>query len=66
VRDAAALTKRLKLPAHSFAVDLGAKGTWYRTMLGEFATPQEALHVLDTLPEDVAHSAGGVYLIQGP
>jgi hypothetical protein len=65
-RHAAELSKRLKLPARPVAVDLGAKGTWYRTMVGEFATPQEAQRALESLPEDVAHGAGGVYRIQAP
>ncbi len=65
-RDAAALAKRLKLPARPVAVDLGAKGTWYRTMVGEFATAEDARRALNALPADLARDAGGVYRIQEP
>jgi hypothetical protein len=65
-RDAAALAKRLKLPARPVAIDLGAKGTWYRTMVGEFPTADDARRAFAALPEDLARTAGFVYRIQGP
>ncbi len=65
-RDAAALAKRLKLPAYAVRVELGAKGTWYRTMVGEFATAEDARRVLEALPQDLAREAGGLYRLQAP
>jgi hypothetical protein len=65
-RDAATLSKRLKLPARPVEVELGAKGTWYRTMLGEFATAEDARRAASALPEDLARAAGFVYRVQAP
>ena len=42
VADAARLASELGRPAHAVVVELGEKGTWYRVVVGEFATPGEA------------------------
>jgi len=44
-RYAAEVAKETGLPAREVAVDLGEKGTWYRTVVGEFRTAEEALGV---------------------
>jgi hypothetical protein len=41
--DARSLAGRLRCKTHVFAVDLGAKGTWYRVLAGELPTAEEAL-----------------------
>ena len=42
---AVAMAKETGLPARAAAVDLGERGTWYRTVVGEFRTAEEALGV---------------------
>jgi hypothetical protein len=37
------LAKETGLPARAVRVDLGTKGTWYRSVVGEFITFPEAL-----------------------
>ena len=39
------MAKETGLPARAAAVDLGERGTWYRTVVGEFRTAEEALGV---------------------
>jgi hypothetical protein len=41
-REAAQLAKQTGKPAHAFEVNLGEKGTWYRSAVGEFASADEA------------------------
>ena len=42
VSDAARLARELGRPAHAVVVELGDRGTWYRVVVGEFATLAEA------------------------
>jgi hypothetical protein len=65
-RDAADLEKRLKLPGRAVEINLGAKGTWYRAMIGEFPTAEDARRAVAALPADLAHDVGFVYRLQAP
>ncbi len=40
--DASRLARELGRPAHAVVVDLGERGTWYRVVVGEFATAADA------------------------
>jgi cell division protein FtsN len=56
---AAELTRQLGRPAYVAQVNLGAEGTWYRVVVGDFPTADAALAVRDQLAAqkvpDLAH-----------
>jgi len=47
-------------------VELGEKGTWYRVMVGEFPTAQEAKAVREELAAKGTRDMGWVYRVVGP
>ncbi len=65
-RDAARLAKVLGRPLHVVAVNLGAKpGLWFRVMLGEYGTREEALAERDALAVKGTPGIGLVYGVEG-
>ena len=60
-KHAAVLAKELGLPARAVQVDLGDKGIWYRAVVGEFATAEEALAFRNQLLEKGMPGVGLVY-----
>ena len=64
--DAARIHAQYSRPTYVLSVDLGAEGKWYRVMLGDFASADEALAFRAELAArhvtDVAH----VYRIVPP
>jgi cell division protein FtsN len=60
-RHAASLAKELGLPARAVQVDLGARGIWYRTVVGEFASAAEALTFRKDLLDRKTQGVGLVY-----
>ena len=60
-KHAALLAKQLGLPARAVQVDLGEKGLWYRAVVGEFATAEEALAYRTQLLEKGTPGVGLVY-----
>ncbi len=60
-KHAAVLAKELDLPARAVQVDLGDKGIWYRAVVGEFATAEEALAFRNQLLEKGTPGVGLVY-----
>lgn len=60
-KHAAVLAKELGLPARAVQVDLGDKGIWYRAVVGEFATAEEALAFRNQLLEKGTPGVGLVY-----
>ncbi|MEO6325269.1 MAG: fimbria/pilus outer membrane usher protein, partial [Thermoanaerobaculia bacterium] len=63
-REAATLSGRAGRRGFVVSVDLGARGTWYRAVLGGFETAQEALGYRATLLE-TSPEIGFVYQITG-
>lgn len=55
------LEKKTGLPARAVKVDLGAKGTWYRSVVGEFRTFSEALAARESLFRKKLSGVGLVY-----
>lgn len=49
--DAGRLGKELALPTRVLEVDLGAKGVWYRVVVGAFGSSAEALALRERLKE---------------
>jgi cell division protein FtsN len=64
-KHAAVLAKELGLPVRAVQVDLGDKGTWYRSVAGEFQTAEEALALRATLLEKGTQGVGLVYRMTG-
>jgi hypothetical protein len=64
-KDAARLGKSLERPGRAIAVDLGEKGVWYRVMIGEFGTVEEALAYRAELEQKSTPNMGFVYRIVG-
>ena len=52
-------------PAYAAEVDLGEKGTWFRVMVGEFETLEEASSFRQTLAEKGTPGMGFVYRVTG-
>lgn len=64
-KDAQRLARLHSRPAFALAVDLGAKGTYYRSVLGGFATGDEALAYRNQLSAAETSSVGFVYRVSG-
>ena len=62
-KDAQRLARVHSRPAFALAVDLGAKGTYYRSVLGGFATGEEALAYRNELSAGGTPSVGFVYRV---
>lgn len=62
-RDAARLGKVLGRPLRVMAVSLGSRGTWYRVILGEFATRDEAERSRQELTSKGIPGVGLVYRV---
>lgn len=60
VDDADLITKRLGRPSHVVRVELGASGVWYRVLVGEFASSQEAEDFRRQLAADRNYDVGPV------
>jgi hypothetical protein len=65
VRDAAALATTLGRPARAVEVDLGAKGIWFRVVVGEFPTAEEARTFRAALAAKKTPGMGFVYEMRG-
>lgn len=65
-KDAARLSKELGHPGHAVQVDLGAKGIWYRSLVGDFATAEEAQSYRGELAARKTPSLGFVYHLVSP
>jgi hypothetical protein len=63
--DAARLARDLGKPGHAIQVDLGAKGTYYRAVIGEFATVEEAKAFREQLAAQKTPNLGLVYYLVG-
>jgi len=65
-RDAARLAKILERPVHVVAVNLGAApGVWFRVMLGDFGSREEAQTERDALSAKGTPGIGLVYRVEG-
>ncbi len=64
-RDAASLASTLGKPARAVEVDLGAKGIWFRVVVGEFPTAEEARAFRTALAAKKTPGMGFVYEMRG-
>jgi cell division protein FtsN len=64
-RDAARLAKLLGRPLRVVEVNLGAPGIWYRVMLGEYGSRDEAQAERDALAAKGTPGVGLVYRVEG-
>ena len=64
-REAQSLGRRLGKSGHAVEVDLGEKGRWYRVLIGDFATAEEALAYRKELEERKTPNMGFVYRVEG-
>jgi SPOR domain len=64
--DAARLARDLGRPAYAVLVDLGEKGTWYRVVVGGFATAAEAREFRAGIAAAKTREVGGVYRLAAP
>lgn len=64
--DAARLAARLGTAGRSVEVDLGAAGTWYRVVLGDFASAASARRFAAEIAPKVREGTGRVYLLASP
>ncbi len=64
--DAARLARDLGRPAYALPVDLGAKGTWYRVVVGGFATAAEARAFRAEVATAKTREVGDVYRLAAP
>ncbi len=64
-RDAARLASLLGLPAHAAAVDLGKSGVWYRVMVGEFPTYEQAMSTKLRLEPQFGRDMSSIYRLVG-
>ena len=65
-RDAARLEKLLRRPLRVVSVNLGAQGPWYRVMLGDFDSREEAQRERDALVANGTPGVGLVYRVEAP
>lgn len=65
-RDAARLGKLLDRPLSVISVNLGKPGLWYRVMLGEYASREEAQAQRDALAAKGTPGVGLVYRVTAP
>lgn len=65
-RDAARLAKVLGRPLHVVSVSLGAQGIWYRVMLGDFGSREEADAARAELAAKGTEGLGYVYRVSAP
>lgn len=65
-KEALAIGKRLGLVASTIEVDLGEKGIWFRAVVGEFGTVDEALAKHAELKAAETKGMGLVYRLAGP
>ena len=63
--EAARLGATFGRPAHAVAVDLGAKGVWYRVVVGEFRSADEARAFRAALAAKNTPGMGFVYEMKG-
>jgi hypothetical protein len=63
--DAAKLASAFGKPARAVEVDLGAKGIWYRVVVGEFPTAEEARAFRTALAAKKTPGMGFVYEMRG-
>jgi hypothetical protein len=63
--DAARLASRFGEPARAVEVDLGAKGVWYRVVVGEFPTAEKAKAFHAALAAKKTPGMGFVYEMRG-
>ena len=64
--DASRLGRDLARPAHALRVDLGEKGTWYRVVVGDFATAEEARAFRAGIVARKTGDVGPVYRVVAP
>jgi cell division protein FtsN len=64
--DAKRLSDELGIPAHVLSIQLGAQGSWYRVMMGEFPTEEDALARRRALQAAGTSGMGLVYRVTGP
>lgn len=64
-RDAARLGKLLGRPLRILQVNLGAQGLWYRVLLGDYASREEAQAGRDALAATGTPGIGLVYRVEG-
>ncbi len=64
-REAKKLAQELGRPARAVEVDLGGKGIWYRAVVGEFATLDEARAYRADLEAKKTPGLGFVYEMRG-
>jgi hypothetical protein len=62
-REAEALAKKTGRSAHAFEVNLGEKGTWFRSAVGEFASADEAAAFKKELEAQAIARVGLVYKV---
>ena len=62
-REAESLAKKTGRPAHAFEVNLGEKGSWYRSAVGEFASADEAAAYKKELESQGIARVGLVYKV---
>ncbi|MEO6323440.1 MAG: SPOR domain-containing protein [Thermoanaerobaculia bacterium] len=65
-KDAARLAKEFGKTGHAVAVDLGSKGLWYRAVLGDFDSFEEAQNFRSELASKKTPSLGLVYHLISP
>ena len=66
IADASRLGRDLARPAHALRVDLGEKGTWYRVVVGDFATAEEARAFRAGIVARKTGDVGPVYRVVAP
>jgi hypothetical protein len=64
--DAARLGRETGRPARSLLVDLGERGTWYRVVVGDFATADEARAFRAEIASRKTSEVGGIYRLAAP
>ena len=65
-RDAERLSKQFGKPAHVLEVSLGSEGVWYRVLVGEFPTAEEAFAFRAELSARRTPEVGLVFRVTGP
>ncbi len=64
-RDQSRLSKVVGRPFHIISVNLGREGFWYRVMLGDFSSRDEALAYRQQLVDRNTSGMGLVYKVSG-
>jgi hypothetical protein len=64
--DAARLGRETGRPARALLIDLGEKGTWYRVVVGDFATADEARAFRAEVAVRKTSDVGAVYRLAAP